>query len=330
MLDKILLSHGGGGIMMQKLIDEVFINKFDNEYIKMMEDAALLPNKITFTTDSFVVKPLFFPGGDIGKLSICGTVNDISMRGAKPLYLSTAFIIEEGFPIDDLNKIVKSMTKTVRDSGIEIVTGDTKVVESGSADGLFINTTGIGILRDGVNISIKNAKPGDIVIVSGTIGDHGMAVMSARENLEFDPPLISDVSPLNNLVEDLSRLGSAVKVLRDPTRGGVAEVLYEISKMSNVGIKIYEDKLPVKNNIKSACEMFGLDFLQLANEGKLICVIDRNHADDALEIMKKNKYGKDAEIIGEVNDTNLVSMQTSYGTSRIIDRPMGELLPRIC
>lgn len=325
-----MLSHGGGGSMMQSLIENVFIDKFDNEYLKMMEDAAILPGNIVFTTDSFVVKPLFFHGGDIGKLSICGTVNDLSMRGAKPIYLSTSFIIEEGFPIEDLKRIVDSMVKTAKEAGVQIVTGDTKVVEKNSADGLFINTTGIGMLQRGIDISIKNAKPGDIVIISGTIGDHGMAVLSAREGLNFDPPLASDVSPLNKLVEDLSLLGRAVKVLRDPTRGGVAEILYEIAKMSKVGIKIYEDKLPVKESVKSACDMLGLDFLHLANEGKLVCVVDKDYANYAINIMKKNKYGKDATIIGEINDSNLVTVETKYGTSRIVDRPVGELLPRIC
>lgn len=329
-MDKILMTHGGGGSMMQSFIDEIFISKFDNQYIKEMEDAALLPGKIVFTTDSFVVKPLFFPGGDIGRLSVCGTVNDISMRGAKPLFLSASFIIEEGFPVDDIKRIVNSMEDTANEAGVQIVTGDTKVVEKNSADGVFINTAGIGILPDGADISIKNGKPGDVVIISGTIGDHGMAVMSAREEINFEPPLFSDVSPLNKMVEKLTTLKSAVKILRDPTRGGVAEVLYEIANMSNVGIKIYEDKLPVKESVKSACSMLGLDYLHLANEGKLVCVVDKDFAYKALEIMKDDKYGKDAAIIGEIDDSGLVTIETIYGTNRIVDRPIGELLPRIC
>ncbi|AGB17862.1 hydrogenase expression/formation protein HypE [Thermoanaerobacterium thermosaccharolyticum] len=329
-MDKILMTHGGGGSMMQSFIDEIFISKFDNQYIKEMEDAALLPGKIVFTTDSFVVKPLFFPGGDIGRLSVCGTVNDISMRGAKPLFLSASFIIEEGFPVDDIKRIVNSMEDTANEAGVQIVTGDTKVVEKNSADGVFINTAGIGILPDGADISIKNGKPGDVVIISGTIGDHGMAVMSAREEINFEPPLFSDVSPLNKMVEKLATLKSAVKILRDPTRGGVAEVLYEIANMSNVGIKIYEDKLPVKESVKSACSMLGLDYLHLANEGKLVCVVERDYADEALKLMKEDIYGKDASIIGEINDTGLVTIETVYGTTRIVDRPLGELLPRIC
>ncbi|WP_434655018.1 hydrogenase expression/formation protein HypE [Thermoanaerobacterium thermosaccharolyticum] len=329
-MDKVLMSHGGGGSMMQSFISEIFIEKFNNEYLNQMEDAALLPGKIVFTTDSFVVKPLFFPGGDIGRLSVCGTVNDISMRGAKPLFLSASFIIEEGFPVDDIKRIVNSMEDTANEAGVQIVTGDTKVVEKNSADGIFINTAGIGILPDGASVSIKNGKPGDVVIVSGTIGDHGMAVMGAREGLDFDPPLLSDVSPLNKMVEKLMALRDAVKILRDPTRGGVAEVLYEIAGMSNVGIKIYEDKLPVKENVKSACSMLGIDYLHLANEGKLVCVVDKDFAYKALEIMKDDKYGKDAAIIGEIDDSGLVTIETIYGTNRIVDRPIGELLPRIC
>jgi len=329
-MDKVLLSHGGGGTMMESLIEEVFSKAFDNEYIKGMEDAALLFENITFTTDSFIVKPIFFPGGDIGRLAVCGTVNDASMRGAKPLYLTSAFIIEEGYPMEDLKKIVKSMAETAEEAGVKIVAGDTKVVEKGGVDGVFITTSGIGVVYENVDVSIKNAKPGDVVLVSGTIGDHGMAIMSAREELQFDPPILSDVSPLNKLIEKLMTLGKAVKVLRDPTRGGVAEVLYEISKMSGVGIKIYEDKLPVKDSVKYACDMMGFDFLHLANEGKLIAVIDRKYAEEALEIMKSDKYGKDAAIIGEVNDSKLVTLNTIYGTSRIVDRPIGELLPRIC
>lgn len=329
-MDKVLLSHGGGGTMMQNLIDEVFARNFDNEYLRAMEDAALLPGNITFTTDSFTVKPVFFPGGDIGRLAVCGTVNDASMRGAKPLFLTSAFIIEEGYPMEDLKRIVKSMAEAAEEAGVRIVAGDTKVVERGGIDGIFINTSGIGVVYENVDISIKNARPGDVVIVSGTIGDHGMSIMGAREGLRFEPPILSDVSPLNKLIESLTALGKTVKVLRDPTRGGVAEVLYEISKMSGVGIKIYEDKLPVKPSVKSACDMLGLDFLHLANEGKLIAVVDREYADRALEIMKSNKYGADAAIIGEVNDSGLVTLNTRFGTSRIVDRPIGELLPRIC
>ncbi|AIS51344.1 hydrogenase expression/formation protein HypE [Thermoanaerobacter kivui] len=329
-MDKVLLSHGGGGTMMERLIEEVFAKTFDNEYLNAMEDAALLFGNITLTTDSFTVKPIFFPGGDIGRLAVCGTVNDASMRGAKPLFLTCAFIIEEGYPIEELRRIVKSMAEAAEEAGVKIVAGDTKVVEKGGVDGIFINTSGIGVVYENADVSIKNARPGDVVLISGTIGDHGMAIMSAREELQFDPPILSDVSPLNKLIEKLMTLGKAVKVLRDPTRGGVAEVLYEISKMSGVGIKIYEDKLPVKASVKSACDLMGFDFLHLANEGKLIAVVDRKYADEALEIMKSDKYGKDAAIIGEVNDSKLVTIDTFYGTSRIIDRPIGELLPRIC
>ncbi|MGB9679748.1 MAG: hydrogenase expression/formation protein HypE [Thermoanaerobacteraceae bacterium] len=329
-MDKILLSHGGGGTMMEKLINDVFANKFDNEYLRQMEDAALILDNITFTTDSFTVKPTFFPGGDIGKLAICGTVNDSSMRGSKPLFLTSAFIIEEGYSIKDLKKIVNSMADTAKEAGVKIVAGDTKVVERGSVDGIFINTTGIGMIYDGVDVSIKNAKPGDVVLISGTIGDHGMAIMSAREGLNFEPQILSDVAPLNSLIEKLMSLKKAVKVLRDPTRGGVAEVIYEISKMSRVGVKIYEKNLPVKPSIKSVCDMMGFDYLHLANEGKLIAVVDKNYADEALKIMKSDKYGKEAQIIGEINDSNLVTIDTIYGTSRIVDRPIGELLPRIC
>jgi hydrogenase expression/formation protein HypE len=329
-LDCIKLAHGGGGSKMQNLINDIFVRNFGNEILNAMEDAAKLSGNLAFTTDSFTVKPIFFPGGDIGRLAVCGTVNDLSMRGAKPLYMSSAFIIEEGFPMEELDRIAASMAEALKEANIIIVTGDTKVVEKGSVDKIFINTAGIGIIADGIDISIKNAKPGDVVIISGNIGDHGMAVMMAREEFDFKGKILSDIAPLNNLVKDILALGGDIRVLRDPTRGGVSETLYEIANMSGVGVEIYEEKLPVAPGVKGMCDILGLDYLHLANEGKLIAVVKRESADKAVEMMKKNKYGENAAVIGEINDSGIVTIKTAYGTSRILDRPSGELLPRIC
>jgi len=332
-MDLVRSAHGGGGKLTEELIQDVFLNKFDNNIIKSMEDSAVLDidfKKLAFTTDSYTIKPLFFPGGDIGRLAVSGTVNDLLMRGAKPLFLSASFIIEEGFRIDDLKEIARSMATTCKEAGVKIVTGDTKVVARGEADGLFINTSGVGFVPSGVSISIKNAKPGDKIIISGTIGDHGMAVLSSRNDFTFDPPLKSDCAPLAEIVNTLHNFKEAVKVLRDPTRGGVTEVLYNLSEAGGVGVEIYEEKLPVKPQVVSACNMLGLDYLQLANEGKLVAVVEDSAADKILEAIKKCKNGHDAALIGTVDDSGQVTVKTPLGTSRILNRPVGELIPRIC
>lgn len=334
-MERIKLVHGGGGQATDRLIREVFAQNFGSNMIYDMEDAAAFEieaacGRIAFTTDSFVVKPLFFPGGDIGRLSVCGTVNDLVMRGARPLYLSAAFIIEEGFEVDQLELIVCSMAAACREAGVWIAAGDTKVVEKGAADGIYITTSGVGVVPRGVDVSIKNARPGNAVIISGTIGDHGMAIMAEREGFDFKVAVKSDTAPLVKMVEGLLSLKSSVRVLKDPTRGGVAEALNEIALQSRVGIEIYEDKLPVNPAVVAACGMLGLDFMELANEGKLIAVVAAERAKEALEIIRKSPYGENAEIIGRVNDSGWVSLKTSFGTSRVISRPVGEMLPRIC
>jgi len=329
----VLRAHGGGGKLTEELIHEVFLSQLDNDILNDMEDSAVLDihfNNLAFTTDSYTIKPLFFPGGDIGKLAVCGTVNDLLMRGAEPLYLSASFIIEEGFRIDDLKIIAASMASACLEAGVKIVAGDTKVVARGEADGLFINTSGIGFVPPDMDISIKNARPGDKIIISGTIGDHGMAILASRNDFTFEPPLKSDCAPLMDIVKVLRNFKESVKVLRDPTRGGVAEVLNNISLASGVGIEIYEEMLPVKAQVISACNMLGLDYLQLANEGKLVAVVENSAADQILEAIKRCKNGRDAAVIGTVNDSGQVTIRTAFGTSRIISRPLGELIPRIC
>jgi hydrogenase expression/formation protein HypE len=331
--DKILLAHGSGGKMMHDLIQS-FMPRLANPILDKMDDAAVfeINGKAAFTTDSYTVQPLFFPGGDIGKLAVCGTVNDLSMSGAKPLYLSLAFIIEEGLPIADLKKIVASIADTAAAAGVKIVTGDTKVVGKGGADKIFINTAGVGLVPDGVNISASNARPGDKVILSGTIGDHGIAVLSQREGLKFNTPVPSDCAPLNGLVAEMLAVTKDIKCLRDPTRGGLATTLNDFAAQSNVGISIAEDRIPVAKAVRGACELLGLDPLYVANEGKLVAVVTAKDAEAVLKRMKQHQYGKDAVIIGEIvaEHPRRVVMKTALGASRIIDMPVGELLPRIC
>jgi len=333
-MDRILLGHGGGGRLSQQLISELFLKYFGNPILNTLEDAAalLLPQtKIAFTTDSYVVTPRRFPGGNIGKLAICGTVNDLAMRGAKPLYLSVGFIIEEGLPFAELEAIVQTMAAVAAEAGVQIVTGDTKVVGKGAADGIFINTAGIGVIDETLNISVANAKPGDQIIISGTIGDHGMTILSLREGLSFKADLQSDCAPLNGLIQELLCFGNDIHVLRDPTRGGVAASLNEIAASSKVGMILVETKLPYKPQVKASCELLGLDPLHLANEGKFIAIVANHVADAVLQIMRNHPYGKDAQIIGEVTDkTNKVALETYIGSRRIVDVAAGELLPRIC
>lgn len=333
-MDRIMLGHGGGGRLSQQLINEIFLKYFGNPILNTLEDAAtvILPKKnIAFTTDSYVVTPRFFPGGNIGKLAVCGTVNDLAMRGAIPLYLSVGFIIEEGLPIVELEDIVRTMAETAINAGVQIITGDTKVVGKGAADGIYINTAGIGILDEKLNISALNARPGDKIIISGTIGDHGMTILSLREGLSFKADLKSDCAPLNGLVRELSCFGKDIHVLRDPTRGGVASTLNEIARSSNVGMIIDETSLPFKPQVKASCELLGLDPLHLANEGKLIAVVAEGITDNVLDVLCHHEYGRDAVVIGEVtSSTRKVVLRTNIGSTRIIDVASGELLPRIC
>ncbi len=335
MENKISLIHGSGGKGTNDLINNLFLKYFDNPTLRELNDSALLNiknTKIAFTTDSFVVSPIFFKGGDIGKLSICGTINDLAVSGAKPMYLSSSFIIEEGFSMENLETIVKSMAETAKNSGVQIVTGDTKVVPKGGADGIFINTSGIGFIYDNVDIKASNAKIGDIVIVNGTLGDHGMEIMCQRNNIEFSGNLSSDCAPLNFLVSDILETCPYIHVIRDATRGGLAAVLNEIATMSNVSIELEENFIPVKEEVKAASEMLGLDPLYLANEGKLCCFVPEKYACDILKKMKQNPLGINASIIGKVvtGDSIKVYMNTFIGGKRIIDMPSGYGLPRIC
>ena len=332
---KILLGHGSGGLLSHALISDVFLKAFTNPLLSPLNDQAIFslpPARVAFTTDSYVVSPIFFPGGDIGKLSVCGTINDLVVGGARPLYLSASFIIEEGYSIKALEKIALSMAATARDAGVLIVTGDTKVVERGKGDGVFINTAGIGIVPDGLELGPELIRPGDVVIASGTIGDHGIAIMMHREGIEMDVPVTSDCAPLHSLVEDMLSCGAGLKAMRDPTRGGVATLLAEFASASGCGFLIRETAVPVKDAVRGACELLGFDPLYLANEGKLIAVVSREHADKMLEAMRKNPLGRDAAIIGEVIEkpAGLVLLETSIGNRRILDMLSGEQLPRIC
>lgn len=334
MKDKIVLAHGSGGRLAHELIESTFLKMFSNPLLEKLDDSAVfeLSGRLAFSTDSYVVNPIFFPGGDIGRLAICGTVNDVAMSGAKPLYLSLSFIIEEGLPVSDLNQILKSISETAEEAKVNIVTGDTKVVHRGNADKLYINTSGVGVVSDGINISGKNAKPGDKVILSGSIGDHGIAVLSQREGLSFSTQLISDCAPLGGMVSELVANGIDIHCLRDPTRGGLATTLNEIARQSEVSIRISEMNIPVREEVSSACEMLGLDPLYVANEGKLVAILPAMEAEKALMIMHNNRYGQEAVIIGdvEVKHPGRVIMKTLLGTTRIVDMLVGDILPRIC
>ncbi len=334
MEDKILLAHGSGGKLSHDLVEKIFLPLFRNPLLEKLDDAAVfdLSGRLAFTTDSYVVNPIFFPGGDIGKLAVCGTVNDLAMSGAVPLYLSIALVIEEGFPLSDLQKVMESVQKAAREAGVSIVTGDTKVVERGSADKLFINTAGIGCIPPDVAISGSGAKAGDKVILSGTIGDHGIAVMSQREGLQFSVPIDSDCAPLHQLVADMLKASRQINCLRDPTRGGLAGTLNELALQSGVGIRIEEEKVPVQEAVQAACELLGFDPLYVANEGKLVAIVPEADAESVLAVMHHNRYGVQSVIIGEVvaEHAGRVVMSTRLGASRIIDMLAGELLPRIC
>ena len=329
------ISHGSGGLAMTQLIDELFVKHFDNELLNQANDQAIFnveAGRIAMSVDCHVVSPLFFPGGDIGSLSIHGTINDVAMSGAKPLYLTAGFILEEGYPLADLEKIVISMAKAAKDAGVGIITGDTKVVEKGNGDGVFITTTGVGIVPEGVNISGDRAQVGDAVIVNGTMGDHGVVIMSSRANLEFETSLESDSAALHTLVADMVKVAPDIHCLRDPTRGGLAATLNELALQSDVGVKLYESEIPIKAGVLSSCELLGLDQLYVANEGKLVCICSQDDANKLLETMQAHPLGKDAAIIGEVikDNNNFVQMKTKFGGTRIVDWISGEQFPRIC
>ncbi|MCL0094834.1 hydrogenase expression/formation protein HypE [Dehalococcoidales bacterium] len=334
MENRVLLAHGSGGKLSHELIAKNFVLPLSNPILNKLDDSGVfeLSGRLAFTTDSFVVSPIFFPGGDIGKLAVCGTVNDLAMSGAIPLYLSLSFIIEEGFLIDDLEKIVSSIYQAADEAGVKIVTGDTKVVNQGSADNLFINTSGLGIVPAGVDISGTNALPGDKIILSGTLGDHGIAILSQREGLKFQVPILSDCAPLNKMVAEILETSANIHCLRDPTRGGLATILNDLAEQSQVGIKIEEEKIPVNKAVLAVCELLGFDPLYIANEGKLVAVVASADADKVLARIRQNQYGSEAAIIGEVVNEHpgQVVMKTRLGASRIIDMPVGELLPRIC
>lgn len=341
---KIVMGHGSGGRMSHDLITEVFYQYFGNPILSTGDDAGVVNlntfahndsnsnNRIAISTDTHVVYPLFFRGGDIGKLAICGTVNDVAMVGAYPLYLSVGFILEEGLEVKILHQILQSMKEAADEAGVKVVAGDTKVVEKGKADGLFINTAGFGIIPDGLEISGRNAASGDVVILSGSIGDHGIAVLEARGDLGFETGVSSDVAPLNSLITTVLETCKNVHVMRDPTRGGLATSLNEIALQSNIGIEIYEEKIIIDQAVESACEIMGFDPLYVANEGKVIVIVDNKCSNEVLEAMHNHPYGKRANIIGKVisDPKGRVLMRTQLGTSRIVDMLSGEMLPRIC
>ena len=332
---RIDMSHGSGGKAMAQLVDELFFTAFANPLLEQRNDQAMFEvsaGRMVMTTDSYVVSPLFFPGGDIGSLAVHGTVNDIAMAGAKPLYLTAGFIIEEGFPLSDLNRIVSSMAAAARTAGVAIVTGDTKVVERGKGDGIFINTTGIGVVPPGVSPSGDRARPGDVILVSGTIGDHGVAIMSTREGLSFDTSTISDSAALHGLVAAMVTAVPDIHVMRDPTRGGLATTLNEIAHQSGVGMVLEEDAIPVRGEVAAACELLGLDPLYVANEGELVAICAPEDAETLLNVMRSHPLGSDAAIIGTVREDNhrFVQLETTFGGKRIVDWLAGEQLPRIC
>ncbi|MEM6575606.1 MAG: hydrogenase expression/formation protein HypE, partial [Pseudomonadota bacterium] len=329
------MSHGGGGRAMAQLIEELFLKHLDNPLLRQGNDQAafdLPAGRMVMSVDGHVISPLFFPGGDIGSLAVHGTINDVAMSGAKPLYLSAGFILEEGFPLADLERIVASMAAAAEDAGVPVVTGDTKVVERGKGDGVFITTTGIGVVPPGVHISGDRAQPGDAILVSGSLGDHGVTIMSSRENLEFETSLSSDSAALHTMVASLVQASDQIHCLRDPTRGGLATALNEMAQQSGVGMMLDEDAVPVKPAVHAACELLGLDPLYVANEGKLVCICAQDDAGRLLNVMRAHPLGCDAAIIGKVveDQHGFVQMETSFGGSRVLDWLTGEQLPRIC
>jgi len=330
------MGHGSGGKLSHDLIEKLFLPPFDNPVLRAGDDAGVVQldssTRLAISTDSHVVWPLFFPGGDIGRLAVCGTVNDVAMMGAVPQVLTAGFVLEEGLELDALERVVASMRQAAEEAGVQIVAGDTKVVQKGRADGLYINTAGVGLVVPGVTIGGAQARPGDVVILSGPIGDHGIAVLSARGELGFEADVRSDIAPLNHLVAAMLEASERIHVLRDPTRGGLATALNEIARQSQVGIVLYEASIPARPAVRAACEMLGFDPLYVANEGKMIAIVGREDADQVLEVMRSTRYGEESVVIGEVqpDPKARVLMKTAIGSSRIVDVLMGEMLPRIC
>jgi len=334
--ETIQMAHGAGGRLSQALMQRVFMPHLHNAFLDLLDDQAKLdlpPGRIAFTTDTYVVSPVFFPGGNIGELAVNGTVNDLAVGGATPLYLSVGFVLEEGLPLAELEAIVKSMAEAARRAGVMMVTGDTKVVGKGQCDRIFINTSGIGVIRENVNLSCRNLKRGDSIILSGTVGDHGMAIMTSREGLSFQSRITSDCAALNGMIAAMLDVApAAIHAMRDPTRGGVAATLNELASSSSLGIEINETTIPVKPDVRGACELLGIDPLHVANEGKLVVVVVADEAQPVLDVMRSFDLGQDAVMIGSVVDDHpdMVVMRTAFGSRRIIDLPLGEQLPRIC
>lgn len=333
--ERIVLGHGSGGRLSAELLRDIFLPLFSNPVLERMDDQAVVEiggSRLAFTTDSFVVQPLIFPGGDIGSLAVHGTVNDLAMGGAMPQFLSAGFILEEGFPTEMLRRIAASMAEAARAAGVMIVTGDTKVVEKGKGDGLFINTTGIGVVPEGVHLSADQARLGDKVLLSGPIGDHGIAILAKREGLDFETEILSDSAPLHEMVAAMLHVSTEIRCMRDPTRGGVSSSLNEIAQRSGVSIQIEETEIPVRDQVKGACELLGLDPLYVANEGKLLAIVPPEAAGAVLDAMRGHLCGSQAAIIGTVGDgrAGLVTMRTAFGSTRIVDMLAGDQLPRIC
>jgi hydrogenase expression/formation protein HypE len=333
---RVDMTHGAGGKSMHQLIEELFFGAFGNEYLDQKNDQAIVPpvsGRLVFSTDSHVVSPLFFPGGDIGSLSIYGTINDVAVSGAEPLYLSASFILEEGFPLAELKKIADSMKKAQALTGVPVITGDTKVVEKGKGDGVFITTTGVGVIRDPrVQVSVTRVKPGDQILISGFMGDHGVAVLSKRQNLDFETSIQSDSAPLHELIREVIRVAPDIHCMRDPTRGGLGATLNEIAYAARVGMRIEEDQIPVRTEVAAACELLGIDPLNVANEGKVIVICSSEDRDAVLQAMRSHPLGRDAAWIGEVREDRdaLVEIRSSLGGRRILHWLAGEQLPRIC
>jgi hydrogenase expression/formation protein HypE len=333
--DKVMLDHGAGGRMSHSLIADIMLPVFDNPVLSKLDDGAILDidgMRIAFSTDTFTVDPIFFPGGNIGDLAVNGTVNDIAMCGANPLFLSVGMLIEDGFPMEELKRILRAMGNAADAAGVKIITGDTKVVPKGAADRIFINTSGLGLIPEGVEISCQRAIPGDRIILSGGIAEHGMTVLTRRAGMSFESSIVSDTAPLNHMVGRMLSASRDIHVLRDPTRGGVGTTLNEIAQSSRVGIVIYEDRIPLKPQVEALCELMGLDPLYIANEGKLVAIVGKDHVKEVLSAMKGDRCGREAAIIGEVvaEDPGSVLMKTKIGGTRIVDMLTGEPLPRIC
>ena len=331
----ITLGHGGGGKLTQDLLNDLFLPAFENEMLATMADSAVIEQqqgRLAFSTDSYVVQPLLFPGGSIGDLAIHGTLNDLAMSGAMPICMSVAFILEEGLPWDLLRRIVSDAARAAREAGVKVVTGDTKVVERGHGDGCYLNTSGIGLIPDGTTLHPTNAQVGDVVLISGFVGDHGMAIMSAREGLEFESTIQSDTAALHKMVQRMLDICPQIRVLRDPTRGGLAASLNELAIASGHGIELDETAIPIRDNVAAACEILGLDPLQVANEGKLVCIVDARYSDAVVAAMKHTKEGANAKVIGEVvaDHPRVVVTRTAIGGKRVLAMPVGQQLPRIC